>query len=290
LVHQEIAQFSLRETLIIPGKTEGYTMINGVILAGKRTIHNQLIEFAGEVNNKALIEIGGKAMIQHVIDSLNESGYIESIYLVAPEDFKELFFDSKKPLEIIPCGDTVVENLMIAIHQSGEAESAVITACDNPLFRGFMLDEFIQRCLMTDADFYYSVGRESVIKSIYPEVMRTYVHAKDDGYTGANVYFVNKEGFSADEEILAKIDSYRKTPWKYVRLLGLTSFLKFAFKRITLEEVEERASEIIGCRFKLIPMPFPECGIDVDKVSDLTFTRELFQKRAWQNALAHGVS
>lgn len=166
----------------------------------------------------------------------------------------------------------------------------VITTCDNPLFRGFMLDEFIQRCLTTDADFCYSVGKESVIKASYPEVARTYVPTKDDGYTGANVYFVKRKGFVADEKMLAKIDSYRKTPWKYVKLLGRRPLLKFALKRITLEEVEARASKAIGCKFKLIPMPFPECGIDVDKVSDLTFVRRLFQKRRWQAALAHGVS
>jgi len=269
------------------GENRSNKMISGVILAGKRTVHNQLLEFAGDVNNKALIEIDGKAMIQHVINSLNESRYIANIYLVAPEDFKEWSFDSEKPLEIIPCGDTVVENLLIAIRQSGEAESVVITTCDNPLFRGFMLDEFIQQCLMTDADFYYSVGKESVIKANYPQVMRTYVPGKDDSYTGANAYFVNKKRFSADENILAKIDSYRKTPWKYIKLLGWMPLMKFALKRITLEEVETRASKIIGCRFKLIPMPYPECGIDVDKVSDLTFVRELVQKRGWPNALVY---
>ena len=90
--------------------------ISGVILAGKRTVHNQLIEFAGDVNNKALIEIEGRSMIQHVISALNESKYIKNIYLVAPEDFKQLSFDSEKPLEIIPCGDTVVENLRAPVH------------------------------------------------------------------------------------------------------------------------------------------------------------------------------
>jgi len=260
------------------------TMVNGVILTGKRTVHNQFLKFAG-VDNKALIEIDGKVMIQHVIDALNESRYIKDIYLVAPEEFEDISFDSKKTLRVIPCRDTVVENLLLAINESGGAEKVVITTCDNPLFRGFMLDEFIQRCEATDADFYYSVGRESAIKSNYPEVGRTYVQAKDDGYTGANVYFVNRKGFSVDEEMLAKIDSYRKTPWKYVKLLGRRPLLKFAFKRITLEDVEARASKIIGCRFKLIPMPFPVCGIDVDKPSDLVFVRKLVQEKGWPNAL-----
>ena len=262
-------------------------MISGVVLTGKRTVHNQLLGFAG-VNNKALIEIDGKAMIQHVIDALNESRYIESIYLVAPEQFEELAFDSEKPLETIPCGDTVVENLVLGVCKSGKAESVVIVACDNPFFRGFMLDEFIQRCLAIDADFYYSVGQESIIKASYPEVARTYVRAKDEGYTGANTYFANKKGFSVDEKTLAKMDSYRKTPWKYVRLMGLTALLKFVFGRLTMAEVEARTSKIIGCRFKLIPMPFPECGIDVDKVSDLTFVREFVQKNGWPVAPDHG--
>jgi molybdopterin-guanine dinucleotide biosynthesis protein A len=267
---------------------QGHARVNAVILTGKRTAHNQFLQLAG-VTNKALIEIDGKPMIQHVIDALNDSRYVERIYLVAPEDFEELSFESSKPIEVVPCGDTVVENLMLAVSKSGDAENVVITTCDNPLFRGFMLDRYIQRCLMADADFYYSVGRKSVISASYPEVVRTYVQGKDDGYTGANVYFVNKARFSADGEMLAKIDSYRKTPWKYIRLLGLSSLLKFVTKRIALEDVETRASEVIGCRFKLIPMPFPECGIDVDKMSDLVLVRRLFQKKAWQNAPAYAA-
>ena len=263
--------------------------VNGVILTGKRTVHNQFLKFAG-VDNKAMIDIHGKTMIQHVIDALNESRYVENIYLVAPEDFEAMPFDSKKPLRVIPCGDTAVESLLKAIYGSGEAQKVVITTCDNPLFRGFMLDEFIQRCLVADADFCYSVGRKSVISSSYPEVKRTYVQAKDDGYTGANVYFVDKKGFSADEEMLAKIDSYRKTPWKYVKLIGRRPLLKFVLKRITLEDVEKRASEIMGCRFRLIPMPFPVCGIDVDKPGDLVLVRKLMQGSGWQRSLLRMAS
>ena len=248
--------------------------INGVILTGKRAAHNQFLQFAG-VDNKALIEIGGSPMIQHVIDALNESQYVENIYLVAPEEFNEMSFDSKKPLRVIPGGDTVVESLMNAIHGSGDAEKLVVTTCDNPLFRGFMMDDFIQRCLATDAGLCYSVGMESVISASYPDVKRTYVQGRHDGYTGANVYFVDKEKFSADEEMLARIDSYRKTPWKYIGVIGKRPLLKFIFRRITLADVEKRASEIVGCKLKLIPMPFPLCGIDVDKPSDLVLVRKL---------------
>lgn len=256
------------------GKQTGDEKINGVILTGKRTAHDQFLQFAG-VDNKALIEIEGSPMIQHVIDALNESRYVENIYLVAPEEFKDMSFDSKKPLRVMGCGDTAVESLMNAIHGSGEAEKVVITTCDNPLFRGFMMDDFIQRCLATGAGLCYSVGMESVISASYPDVKRTYVRARDDGYTGANVYFVDKENFSADEEMLAKIDSYRKTPWKYLKLIGKRPLLKFIFRRITLADVEKRASEIVGCKLKLIPMPFPVCGIDVDKPSDLALVRKL---------------
>ena len=265
------------------------TMVNGVVLTGKRAVHNQFLKFAG-VDNKALIDIDGKMMIQHVIDALNESRYVKNIYLVAPEDFEQIPFNSRKPLRVVPCGDTVVENLLKAVHESGEAEKVVITTCDNPLFRGFMMDEFIQRCLEIDADFYYSVGQKSIIQASYPQVGRTYVQGKDDGYTGANVYFADKNGFSADEEMLAKIDSYRKTPWKYIKLMGLIPLLKFSSKRITLEDVEARASKIIGCRFRLIPMPFPVCGIDVDKPSDLVFVRKLMQESGWQAALMRKAS
>lgn len=260
-------------------------MINGVILAGKRTSDSQLLEFAG-VGHKALIELDGKPMIQHVIDAMNESQYIENIYLVIPEFLKEIPFDSKKPLKIINCGEAVGENHLIALRQSGEAENALIATSDIPLFRGFMLDDFIRRCLSMDAVFYFSFAKESVIKAKYPQVVRTYVRSKDEGYTGANVYLVNKKKLATKdktlEKIVAKIDSYRKTPWKYyIQFLGWPLFLKLALKRVRLEEMEARASKILGCRFKAILMPYPECGIDVDKVSDLIFVRELVRKKGW---------
>jgi len=260
--------------------------ISGVILTGKRSTHNQFLQFAG-VDNKALIKIDGKVMLQHVLDALNDCQYIQDIYLVASEDFEDMDYNSEKPVKIIPCGETIVDNLMASVRRSGDSESVVITTCDNPLFRGFMLDNFVQRCLAIDADFYYSVGKKSIINANYPEIARTYIQAKDDAYTGANVYYVNKKGFFANQEALAEIDSYRKTPWKYVKVLGWTPLLKFAFNRITIEDVEKRASEVIGCRFRLIPMPFPECGIDVDKPSDLVLVQKLMQKKRWQNAIVN---
>jgi hypothetical protein len=199
-------------------------------------------------------------------------------------------FASEKPVHFVLCGDTALESLMNGVYGSGNAEKVIITTCDNPLFRGFMLDEFIQRCLTTDSGFCYSVGRKSVISASYPEVKRTYVQARDDGYTGANVYFVDKEKFSVNNEMLAKIDSYRKTPWKYIKLFGRRPLLKFALRRITLADVEKRASKIIGCKFKFIPMPFPVCGIDVDKPSDLVLVRKLMQGSGWQQSLLRMAS
>ena len=43
-------------------RSENTEMISRVILSGKRTVHNQFMDYAG-VDSKILIEIDGKAMI-----------------------------------------------------------------------------------------------------------------------------------------------------------------------------------------------------------------------------------
>jgi hypothetical protein len=45
-------------------ENQSKNMVSGVILSGKRTVHNQFLEYAG-VESKALIDIAGKVMIQH---------------------------------------------------------------------------------------------------------------------------------------------------------------------------------------------------------------------------------
>jgi len=260
-------------------------MISGAILAGKQSGRGPLLEFAG-VKHKAFIEIDGRTMIQHVIDAMNESRYIHNIYIIAPEFFDKIDFESRKPLKIVPCGNTVVENELIAFERSENAESVLIATCDIPLFRGFMLDEFIRRCQKGEAAVFYSIVEEGVIRKKFPRAKRTYVRFREGGFNAADVIFLDKKSFSTDPEQLdrmgEKVYQYRKTPWKYyVDVLGLGFFLKFVFRRLTLEELEASASKVIGSKFKLISMPYPECALDVDKVSDLAFVRELVRESGW---------
>ncbi|HPQ10532.1 MAG TPA: hypothetical protein PLQ98_04325, partial [Bacillota bacterium] len=63
---------------------------------------------------------------------------------------------------------------------------------------------------------------------------------------------------------------------KIVKLLGLRFLVKFITKSLSIEEIEQRAEEILGFKAKAIISTYPEIGIDVDKPSDLYLMENLF--------------
>jgi hypothetical protein len=57
------------------------------------------------------------------------------------------------------------------------------------------------------------------------------------------------------------------------------TLLLFGLRRLGLEAALERASRVIGCRVRSVPLPFAEAAIDVDRPSDLDLASEILAAR-----------
>src|SRR5665811_2355442 len=105
-------------------------MFNALILAGMK--EKGPLEIAEKVDNKALIMINGRPMIEYIVDVLNNSENIDQILVVGPK--KELHpYIGKKVKEILNSGNSILENMEIGLNYFNSADSLLLLTSDIPL-------------------------------------------------------------------------------------------------------------------------------------------------------------
>ncbi|HQD41289.1 MAG TPA: molybdopterin-guanine dinucleotide biosynthesis protein A, partial [Bacillota bacterium] len=112
----------------------------------------------------------------------------------------------------------------------------------------------------------------------YPGAKRTYTELKDGTFTGGNMFYVNPRVVEGSADLARRLVGYRKKPWKMCSVLGWDFVLRLLSGNLSIAEVEERMSALLGIKLAAIISPYPEVGNDVDKESDLMLAREYMEK------------
>ena len=250
-------------------------MFNALILAG--TKEKGPLEIAENVDNKALIMINGKPMIDYIVDALNNSENIDQIIVVGPE--KELHpYIGKKVKKILNPGNSILENMESGLNFFDSNDNLLLLTSDIPLITPEAIDEFLKICTERKAYIGYPlITKENIMKK-YPETKRTYVTMKEGIFCGGNIVLFKPEVFFQQKKLIKELFENRKSTWKYVKILGLKFIFKFIFKTLTLEEVERRVTGIIGYNSIAVMISHPEVMIDLDKISDLELIREYLKR------------
>jgi len=250
-------------------------MFNALILAG--TKKKGPLEIAEKVDNKALIMINGRPMIDYIVDALNNSENIDRILVVGPK--KELHpYIGKKVKEILNPGNSILENMEIGLNYFNSAGSLLLLTSDIPLITPEAIDEFLEICTKRKAYIGYPIiTKENIVKK-YPETERTYIKMKEGIFCGGNITFFKPDVFFQNKKLIKELFENRKSTWKYAKILGFKFILKFLFKTLTMEEIEKRITGILGYNSAAVVVSYPEIMIDLDKPSDLKLIRKCLEK------------
>jgi len=245
--------------------------VNVVLLAG--AANTGPLKEVSPVVNEALIDIGGRPMIQYVIDGLRQSKQVNRIVIVAPPGEIEPHIMGEG-LEFVPSTGAIVDNIVVAARTLPMDEQILIATCDIPLITGEVIDGFVSLCRQRTAELYYPIVEKSVGESKYPVLKRTYVNLLEGTFTGGNLFLIDPRVIERTAPRVRRFLEYRKNPWKLAGLLGYTFLLRYLLlKNLRLTELEKKVSEMWGLDGAVIICPWPEIGIDVDKPSDLQLAR-----------------
>jgi len=238
--------------------------MNAVILAG----NNQADLARINVSNKALLSICGRPMIEYVVDALRRSSLIHDISIVGPVEPLKACLGGRIDYYFEDTG-SFFENLEEAMQPFKADKRVIIVSSDIPMITVQVVDDFVNRCINTDADLCYPIVEKGLNESLFPGFKRTYVRLKEGTFTGGNMFYINPAIFDQCRQFAALLIEYRKTPWKIAGILGLDLLMLLALGRLSISKVEQRFSEILGIKGVAIISPFPQLANDVDKPSDI---------------------
>lgn len=242
--------------------------MNAIILAGeKKGEHTNALE------NKALLKIHDKYMIEYVLDSLKKVPQIDKIAVVGDETQLSQAIGSKTDY-IIQGTDSIVENTIKGLDCfAGEKEILVLT-CDIPMITPEALEHFISDSREKNADLCYSIVEKSLNDKKYPEVKRTYAKLKEGEFTGGNVFYFNPEIKDKCKDFVEEMLECRKSPAKMAGILGFVFLIKLALGVLTISAIKKKCDKLLSINAEVVISPYPEIGNDVDKISDIEFVEK----------------
>jgi len=245
--------------------------MNAIILAGASSQDG----FARRhgTNNKALIPIGGKPMFAHVLGALLDSQIIQNIIGVGPvTELKE--FCTPRVTLIEDKGD-MVENCLAAVRSLPPCERVVVVTSDIPMITPRVLDSYLTSLIGREGDFFYPIISKEVNELQYPGVKRTYATLREGTFTGGNMSVVNPAVAERLGSRIREFVALRKSVLGLGTLIGPKFLFKLLAGQLSIAEVEQRMSELLGCRCVAVICPYPEIGTDIDKDSDLDIARRI---------------
>lgn len=245
--------------------------VDAVVLAGAP--NTSQLKDVDSAKWEAAISIHGKPMVNYVIEALQKTESIEKIVAAAPADLQNLL---PERVSFVPSGASLVDNVFLAAEAlQGRNNKILLVTADIPLIHAEAIDDFLARCGELQGEIFYPIISQEANEQVYPEAVRTYFSLKEGTFTGGNILLATPEAINNSRWIMDEVISKRKHPWKLFRLLGFWFIIKFLTKRLTLQEVEKQASEILGYTGVAIISPYPELGTDVDKPSDLALATKM---------------
>ncbi|MFH1737153.1 MAG: nucleotidyltransferase family protein, partial [Actinomycetota bacterium] len=219
------------------------TSVDAVILGGG-SLKDDGAESAPKpsaVAGKALLKIGGREMIEYIIDALDGIKHIRRTIIVAPDSALNSSWAGRVDA-VIPTVGSAVDNGVTAInylkdHGPGLSKYILFMSCDIPLITTEAIDDFLNRCLASDDDVYYPVIRKEVIEAKYPETKRTYASLRDGTITGGNFALMEPEIILANLSLLEDAYAARKSVVKVFRLLGVKFIVKYLARTLTISDI-----------------------------------------------------
>ena len=260
------------------------TKITALIMAGKRSgALDPLAERAG-VNQKCVVPVGGRPMIEHVVEAVAACDRIGAIHVVAhePDEIAAL------PLvaDLMKSGRLVFKpgafNLVDSVFAGAEGAQfpMMITTADNCLVTAEGYAEFIDKALAAQAGAAAALARKEDVMAADPEGQAKFYEFKDGGFSNCNTYWIGSRDTLGAAEILRNGGQFVKFPSRIAKAFGLTNLIRFYFGWGSKEKLFEQVSRRFGYKLVPIEMSNGEYAIDVDNERTFRVTEKLLAKRA----------
>lgn len=247
-------------------------MFDAVVLAGGGK-PEPLTEQEG-VSNKAFIKLHGKPQLAYILKALQEAPSIGRVVVTGPQNELELMRREGYDFEVVTERVSMLDNLAAGFETVDQSRLCLVVTGDIPLLNKKVIEDFLANCVPHDHDFYYPVISRDTCLERFPETERTYVRLKEGHITGGNIGLLRPNWFLDNRARLEMFISYRKKPLKLMRLLPPSFIFKYLFKTLSVSDLENHLSRLLGLKARAVFSDCVEIALDVDKISDLELVKK----------------
>jgi molybdopterin-guanine dinucleotide biosynthesis protein A len=252
-----------------------------IITAGGRAEPDDPLYIYTQDKPKALLDMGGRTMLERVVDALQSSQYVEDIVVVGLGDDMGMTF--QRPVYHLSDQGGMVSNVLAGIRWIEENRPGVETllACsaDIPLITSAIIDDFVERSRPWDKGVYYNFVTREVMEARFPGSRRTFVKLKGLEVAGGDVIIGQVSLAESNRELWEALTNARKHAWRIARVVGLRMLLKFLFRQVSLRDIEDTIGRLVGCPASAILNPHAEIAMDVDKPYQVELARAELSKK-----------
>ncbi len=250
--------------------------VTAVVLAGG-TLEESLQQVVPPVKHKAWIPLGGRLLVERVLNALHGSSRIaERVLVASPADV---------PARVRALVDTVAEpgpSPLLSLESGLQKLSrddlpVLVIPCDMCFLEPLSIEDFLDRCARRSADLYYSYVRRETSEARYPGLRHTWVKLREGTFCGGGLMLCRPQSIQRARAFLDSLTQERKRPWQLARLLGPKIILKWVFGQLSIADLEERTSLHLRVRAVGIESPHPDVGFNVDAPEELATALSLVE-------------
>jgi GTP:adenosylcobinamide-phosphate guanylyltransferase len=249
-----------------------------VVLAGSRPGRDAFAESFG-TDLKALIPVGGEAMVVRPVRALLASEQIRKILVLsqAPERIAAVVPDDAR-VEVRQSQGTIAETMLGLIEDERIEWPLLVTTADHALLDTATVDEFAREAAGADIGIGL-VERAKLLKRL-PQTKRTWLRFRGGAYTGANLFALNSPEVRPAIELWRSVEQDRKKAWRVMSLLGPVVLLCVALRLVSLDEVLAQLGGRLGLVLNAARLSNPLAGVDVDKAEDHALVEAILAGKA----------
>lgn len=246
----------------------------------------QVVDAEGKYKSKALLPFLGKRLIDWQLEALNNSPYVEGLYLIGLSEIDAQF---DFPVHYVPIEtsseflDKLLTGLDFLSSQGKDPELVVISTCDTPGIRLEDIDLFFEQLNTRDGEeFLLSLVPEDLIEAVFPGSRRVVMRFRDYQLVPGEMYALSPRAIQLGKDLISGISqrrrqinrqSHRINPTPVIRLLAKNPhmwgiILKYLLKTATLADAERAITRSFDCKSKAVIIPDAGFGMDMDLPED----------------------
>jgi len=246
-----------------------------MIMAGGRADPTDPLYAYTQGQPKAMLEMGGRPMIEQVIVALQGAQAVEEMVVVGLNAGTSL--NTPRPVHHLPDQGSLIGNVLGGFRWMEErypkAQALLISTSDIPLVTSDMIDSFIEMCRPYDHILYYPFATRQVMEKRFPGSNRTYTRIDGQQGAGGDMMVVQPAIANTNLELWEALTNARKYPWKVARAVGFGTLLKLLTRRLSTSYLQKTSTRLLGRPIKPVLIPYAEMAMDGDKPYQIDLLR-----------------